>query len=269
MAKLTIGQKSMRVLKFLTGLRHPRVAAAIERYGFSDAQLKNGWELLSAVSRTRMGQVEPFRDPRVISQLDDFENIWFPIAKATLEHHYPDVAEILFRNLSQTEGLGVAVTVGMFLERIDQMEQGQGEFAENGHVAREVLRARGLDNATVAQAQALIEKLQSVREPPQATREEAQKAEDALWAWYLEWSAIARIAVHDRRLLRAMGFLQSRRPVEEEVEETEASEEPTEVETASPSDEPAEAPSPPAQPSSSNGQTRSNGQSQALEVFQG
>jgi hypothetical protein len=32
-----------------------------------------------------------------------------------------------------------------------------------------------------------------------------------LWGWYLEWSAIARVAVRDRRLLRALGFLNTTR----------------------------------------------------------
>lgn len=34
-------------------------------------------------------------------------------------------------------------------------------------------------------------------------------AEQKLWAWYLEWSRIARAVITDRRDLRQLGFLQS------------------------------------------------------------
>ncbi len=34
------------------------------------------------------------------------------------------------------------------------------------------------------------------------------KAERELWAWYLEWSAIARNAIKQRSLLKKLGFLQ-------------------------------------------------------------
>ncbi|HWN66076.1 MAG TPA: hypothetical protein VNM90_00485, partial [Haliangium sp.] len=35
-------------------------------------------------------------------------------------------------------------------------------------------------------------------------------AEDEMWSYYLQWSAIARRAISDRRLLRQLGFLRSR-----------------------------------------------------------
>jgi len=34
------------------------------------------------------------------------------------------------------------------------------------------------------------------------------KAERELWAWYLEWSTIARNAIKQRSLLKKLGFLQ-------------------------------------------------------------
>ena len=37
-------------------------------------------------------------------------------------------------------------------------------------------------------------------------QEEAAKAEEAMWSWYLEWSQIARVAISQRALLKQMGF---------------------------------------------------------------
>ena len=41
-----------------------------------------------------------------------------------------------------------------------------------------------------------------------------------MWAWYLEWSKIARVAIKNRALLRQLGFLSARRGEEEEETET-------------------------------------------------
>ena len=41
---------------------------------------------------------------------------------------------------------------------------------------------------------------------PAATEQQAE-LETAMWAWYKEWSGIARAAIDDRRLLRSLGFL--------------------------------------------------------------
>jgi hypothetical protein len=52
-----------------------------------------------------------------------------------------------------------------------------------------------------------------VREPPSPigpTPEEQTLAENAMWDWYLEWAQIARATLHDRRLLRQLGFLERR-----------------------------------------------------------
>ncbi len=51
-----------------------------------------------------------------------------------------------------------------------------------------------------------------VEEPPEGDEPVIDPAaEDAMWSYYLLWSAIARRAISDRRLLRQLGFLRSQR----------------------------------------------------------
>ena len=38
-------------------------------------------------------------------------------------------------------------------------------------------------------------------------RDALADAEDALWAWYLEWGPVARSAITDKNHLRELGFL--------------------------------------------------------------
>jgi len=89
--------------------------------------------------------------------------------------------------------------------------------------ARELLAERGLTDAVIAEATKYLERLGAVREAPavdlEAIRGAQEKAEQAMWGWYLEWSTIARSAIKDGRLLQQLGFLKVRRGQESETVE--------------------------------------------------
>ncbi|WP_437774923.1 hypothetical protein [Sorangium sp. So ce1097] len=215
MAKLTIGQKAERVLLLLMGLRKNKVAAALVAHGFSDDDLAEGWRLLQRVTRTRLGFVATAAatDTGLINELDTWENKWFPIASATLKRHAPLAHAFLFRNLAQTEGAAVLVSVSTFVERWDNLGKSKdkgGPDAE-GDEARKILAKRGLTKAVIDEAKQLLAragKLESVAElPPAAAGDhDFDKAERQLWDWYLEWSTIVQTAIKDRRTLRELGF---------------------------------------------------------------
>jgi hypothetical protein len=83
--------------------------------------------------------------------------------------------------------------------------------------ARALLLRRGLSDAVLDEADAMLavsRTLPPATEPPRAraTDEEARAAEDAVWAWYREWSDIARATVRDARLLGVLGFSKVGRP---------------------------------------------------------
>jgi hypothetical protein len=42
MAKLSIGEKAHRVLRFIMGLRTPGAVSALSKYGFTEADLRTG-----------------------------------------------------------------------------------------------------------------------------------------------------------------------------------------------------------------------------------
>ncbi|XXT20419.1 hypothetical protein WME94_02460 [Sorangium sp. So ce429] len=215
MAKLTIGQKAERVLLLLMGLRKNKVAAALVAHGFSDDDLSEGWRLLQRVTRTRLGFVATAAatDTGLINEIDAWENKWFPIASATLKRHAPEAHAFLFRNLAQTEGAAVLVSVSTFVERWESLGKSKekgGPDAE-GDEARKVLTKRGLTKAVIDEAKQLLAragKLESIADVPPAAAndEDFDKAEQQLWDWYLEWSTIVQTAIKDRRILRELGF---------------------------------------------------------------
>jgi hypothetical protein len=238
MAKLSVGDKVTRVLKFFLGLRNKRTVAALAAHGFSDEDLAEGWSLLQKVTRTKLDNVPvsvPTGDPVALELLDEWENKWFPIAAATLQRRAPEAHAWLFRNLVQTEGAAVIVSVGTFVERFALLSKAKkdGGYGPGGSDAKKILEKRGLSAKVIDEAKDLLKRLQTeapsnepVPDEEQAEEEAAlyAKAEADLWAWYLEWSVIARKTVKNRNLLRQLGFLKvGAAGKEEEVAEEEVS----------------------------------------------
>lgn len=217
MAKLSLGQKANRVLRFLLGLRNPHIVVQLKPYGFGAAQLQEGWALLNALGKGRLDldPVEPTYDAESLRQLDQWENKWFVIGSATLTRHAPEVQRWFFKNLVQTEGPAVIVSTGTFLERWELLDksEAQGGPPAGGKAAKKLLAERGLNTETVDQARRLLKVLGAVTGPlPDVeagaqTAADLEKAEKAMWGWYLEWSQVARTAITRRLYLRQLGFL--------------------------------------------------------------
>jgi hypothetical protein len=208
MARLTVGQKAQRVLVFLMGLANPANLRALQQYGFDQTALDEGWALLRRSASSRLGV------PRVtaakrdhVERLDAWENHWFPISAAVLQRNHPAAYAVVFHNLSQTEGNEVVLSVGTFLERLS-------ELAASGDTAvMTTLSKHGLTEEVLGEARGLLDQMMQppAEEAPPAGAAHVfdREAEDAMWSYYLQWSAIARRAITDRRLLRQLGFLRS------------------------------------------------------------
>ncbi|UJR78462.1 hypothetical protein [Sandaracinus amylolyticus] len=226
MAKLTIGQKASRVLRLLMGLRNPRIAAALQRHGFDDADLARGLSLLGRLTQGRLAvaPVPVSTDPRVVVELDAWENKWFPICEVVLRNHAPEAHERVFLNLSQTTGPEVIVSVGTFVERVTALPRPRtdGGLGREGRSARDLLAKRGLTDAVIDDARALLARVERIERTEEAASprspEDDALAERDLWAWYLEWSTIARAVITDGRLLRQLGFGGRARPSDAEHE---------------------------------------------------
>ena len=217
-----IGEKATRVMRFLVGLRNPAVATALAAYGFTEADLAEGWALVHGLGKGKLAilPAQP-RDLEVLVKLDAWENHWFPVSSASLERRFPAVFAGLFLNLQQAEGPEVAVTVRTFVDRYDELTAPDSKYGPDGAKAKDLLAARGVTPAVVDEARNLLSQLTKVAPSPITKaaiveqESELERAEDALWAWYLEWSKVARVAIKQRQLLRQLGFL-NRHAVEEE-----------------------------------------------------
>ena len=101
----------------------------------------------------------------------------------------------------------MVISVSTFIGQLGKLGTEPG--LEHGAAARQLLVERGLDDATVAQAQAALDRMGELEQAPPtpgASPAERKAAEQALWSWYLEWSAVARSAIEEFRALAQAGF---------------------------------------------------------------
>jgi len=212
MAKVTRRQKAVRTLEFLMGLRNPRIQSALVPFGLSTEVLTEGHQLLRQATDAQLDAELPVQQPGLTERLDVFENTWFPIAKLVLERHFPKAGQYLFRELLQTSGTDLVVSVGTFVDRYRRLESGKSPVGAAGEQAVRLLAKRGLTQEVLADVEATLAEVVQPREPLGATTSAAarERSEQAMWSWYLEWSGIARVAITDRNLLRVLGFLKSK-----------------------------------------------------------
>lgn len=222
--KLSLGDKISRVIRFLLGLRNPRITTALAGYGFKQRDRDEGWQLVTALGKGKMAVLpEGPGNVDTLVTLDAWENRWFPIAQAALKRRFPAVGARFFLNLSQTEGPEVAISVRAFVDRYDELASGDAKYGADAQQAQQLLHERGLTPAVVAEAKDMLAALMQVTEPSEplssaAEAAELKEAEAALWSWYLEWSRIARVALKQRALLKELGFLATKRGVADEEE---------------------------------------------------
>lgn len=221
MAKLSGRDKAVRVLELFLGLRNRRIAALLMAHGLDDDDLAEGWSLLQKVTRTGLAGVPPLpppAPPSALDRLDAWENKWFPIAAATLQRRAPAIHAVLFGSFARGQGIAAVLSVTGFLSRFEGLAKSKkdGGLASVGLAAKKLLEKRGLTPNVIAEAKELLAQIQEPARidlpfpgDAESEAEAAQfaKAEAELWAWYLEWSVIARRTVKDRNLLRQLGFL--------------------------------------------------------------
>lgn len=145
---------------------------------------------------------------RLIQAIVDDENAWFPVVDATLMRHFPRVRDELFKNISQTQGAQVVVSVGTLLERINEMEA--QPTAESTEVLA-LLDSRGFTQRLRREMYARIEQVRKSSEitPQEIEPNSAAERDAALakaWDWYREWRQIARTVVRRRDMLMRLGL---------------------------------------------------------------
>jgi len=105
------------------GMSFPGVTRALARRGFDAAELAEAWRVVQDLTADAFETLAVADDtPDVLAQLDSWENEWFSVAGICLRARYPDVHAWLFERLEQTDGIEVALSVPLFVQRLANLD---------------------------------------------------------------------------------------------------------------------------------------------------
>jgi hypothetical protein len=204
MARTTGPQKMDRVLRFLIALRDQDLGGALSGAGFSDDDLTEGWSLLRATSPSSMNGANASSRREVQAaqaKLEAWAKRHIDLVEHAMKARFPeDLYKSLYLKLRESTRDEVALTVPEFLKRVAALR------GEAGAAARALLEKRGLDEAAIAEARELVTIVQRGVSSQGQGKVDYGEAESAAWRWYLEWSAVARATVEDRRILHRLGL---------------------------------------------------------------
>ncbi len=241
MAQARFPQRAERILRFLMGLRHARAAYALAAHGFTTEDIAEGWALLQKTTRQTLDKAPPNVKSRDYpGELAAWDRTWLSIARITLTRRAPEALSWLLPEAPKKAQRVPILRAHLFLERWDLLTapKRKGGFGPGGAEVRALLEARGLSPEVIDEGRALVAGVEGRGEaaekanagpPIDETVSVFADAERAAWAWYLEWSGVARAAIRDRLVLHLLGLRRGRGPAaasegEENEEEGEAEE---------------------------------------------
>jgi hypothetical protein len=210
--------KAFRALSLLVGLSHPAIGSALRSRGMTRDDMQEGWALLRRLGPDDLAEapVEP-KAGAFDERLKAWHARWFEVANAALKRHAPAAHAHLFPTIRKSSQPGARRgRFVMALVHLDacwqRFDQWPGATDEERDKAREALAHVGVTDEVFAELHALFEETdQTPSSPTGPDRSARDQAEAALWAWYLQWSSIARDVLKHRGLLRQLGFLGERK----------------------------------------------------------
>jgi hypothetical protein len=128
-----------------------------------------------------------------------------PIVRAALGRSFPELSKTVLRNIKQTKGPLLVVTLQTLADRLTALENSSVEGERRAHA---LLVRRGLTSAVTHELRSLLAIVRHAPLESKAVLSPARRAQalEAAWGRYLGWSQTARAVVLERRLLRCLGF---------------------------------------------------------------
>ncbi|MBU1240267.1 hypothetical protein KKF84_06925 [Myxococcota bacterium] len=204
-------EKFLRTINFLTAVNHPEIMARLTLRGFGQDDVDHGWQLVYCASGVSKGSPSPVTFNTFgedIKLLNEWENIWFDVAGATLQFNFPAIHQEIFGDITKTSGQSVIINIKLFLERYDALK---AQTTDEARQAIALLVKRGLTEEILGDARTLMERIQSAAIPAdgEAVVDRYQQMEEALmvmWSWFQQWATIARTLDFSKRQRIRMGL---------------------------------------------------------------
>jgi len=232
-SRQTLGEIPQRAFQFLRALgTHPEIRHVVKEHGYTQACHEEGWKLLLAASGSRFDLGDAPRMSTKAGEAIDELATWCPtgfhLTHAALMRKFPDQCAFLFQELAPAQGPESVLAVAKFLDRLDVLDNGtdpdRKETVDADKKAVESLSTRDLSRDERARLRKLVEIVQSEPMIPRAVVKaeavtEANTADlIALYAWYNEWTEVARTVVTARQDKILLGIAHRRNGASEEAD---------------------------------------------------
>ncbi len=223
----TLNETPKRVLAFLTALGTQfTLRALMKSHGYTQDDHLEGWRLLIKASGSGPEGFAPLRAAAAdaIAELDAWDEVGFHKAHAALRRRHPVQAAFVFNDLAPSQGREAVLGVIRFLDRLDALENDPNRAGtrDEDKKALESLAQRGFDATERARLRDLVELAQSEPEisvdPNSAAATRVKDLAD-LYAWYAEWTEVARAVVPRRADRLAIGIARKKRSSRDDEEE--------------------------------------------------
>ena len=195
-SRQTLEETPARVLSFLRAVgTTPAIRALMASRGYEASDHQEGWDLLHSVSGYTPETPPQGVDVKVrdaIVTLDNEDEDLFRILGPALRRLHPLQAKYVLDGLGPAVGPAAVSSVKLLLKRLDSLETSPERIATRpqDHAALATLAKRGIDAKERARLSALVEIAES------GEHDEPHLAGlGQLYAWYEDWSAVARSVV--------------------------------------------------------------------------
>lgn len=211
----TLDEIPARTLTFLIGAaKFPVIATTLAAKGYDQSEADHAWSLLSKLGRVSQaptpGGAKDESVQQAIAALDAWDEPNFAILRATLERRYPGIVPTLFADLEPKQGDEAVGSVSTLLDRLDLLDKDTSAEAKG---AMKLLAARGYTKEERRRLRDLVNVAKTISAAPApVTNAERHQASLDLYAWYREWSTIARQVLPRRQHLIALGLASPRKP---------------------------------------------------------
>lgn len=207
-----------RVLAFLAAVAaEPEIRRRLEGAGYDPrVDGRQAWRLLENVVEPPLGRVEEVHSDAfdAMRSLEAWLDPHLRRIGAALAHHHPDAQAFVMHGLAPAEGAGAVLMARALLDRLDVLESGGGDARPGDEGALATLARRGFGPDVRRQLRGLVARAQRWSPPQEQPRRGADldAVHAALYAWWCDWSATARVVITRRDHLIRLGLATRRRP---------------------------------------------------------
>lgn len=206
-----------RAFAFLTALgTQLTIRTVMETHGYTQEDHLEGWRLVlkASGSDVTLGRIEGAA-AAALRELDAWDEVGFHKAHAALRRTFSEQADFVFADLAPTQGQAAVLGIVKFLDRLDALEKGRTPETQHADKkAIEALATRGIGVDERAHLRAVVALTQTAPGTSSQIQDiQTTRTQDriALYAWYAQWTEVARAVVDQRGALIQLGIARRRK----------------------------------------------------------